>query len=379
MNRSTASFPGSLLIITRYFPPAEGGTEAYSYQLAKGLTELGEDVIVVAPRVADWEDFDRRQNFSIVRFQGGENRAARLRRMYFTTRRLLKKKTMSAIIATTWSPAGVVAWLLGGKNRVPYYVIVLGTELYAHRFWNRLRDRVLASAAGLIAISNFTRQRLLRAGVVHSRVSIVHPAIDIRKFQQAVAPPGERVQVEIPTLLTVTRLTPKKGVDTVLRALPKVKDRIRDLRYIIVGGGEDRERLKKITRDLDLSGVVRFAGRVSDEELIGYYQQCDLFVLASREEEGGADYEGFGIVFLEAAACGKPVVGGRSGGIPEAVEDGVSGILVDPYNKEDLSRAILTLLTDRPLSQKMGEAGRRRVEEKFNYVAQARAVKEILR
>ena len=165
----------------------------------------------------------------------------------------------------------------------------------------------------------------------------------------------------------------------VLRVLPEVKARIKDLHYIIVGQGEDRGRLEGITRDLNITDVVRFAGRVSDAELIDYYRQSDLFVLVSREEEGGADYEGFGIVFLEAAACGKPVVGGSSGGIPEAVEDGVTGILVDPLKEEDISRAILSVLTDQSLARKLGEAGRERVEEKFSYIAQAQAVREVLR
>ena len=379
MKKSTESLPGPILIVTRYFPPAKGGTEAYSYQLARGLTEIGEKITVIAPQVPGWEDFDRDQNFSIVRFPGEENRITRIWQMYLTTRRLLKSNRIGTMLATTWSPAGVVTRLLGRRNRIPYFVIAHGTELYAHRFWNYLRGRVFASAAGLIANSDFTCRRLQRLGVNPSRISIIHPAIDIQSFRESTEMGNGADLPGRTTLLTVTRLTPKKGVDMVLRVMPEVKARVKDLHYIIVGQGEDRGRLEGITRDLNITDMVRFAGRVSDAELIDYYRQSDLFVLVSREEEGGADYEGFGIVFLEAAACGKPVVGGRSGGIPEAVEDGVTGILVDPLKEEDISRAILSVLTDGSLARKLGEAGRSRVEKKFSYIAQAQAFREILR
>jgi phosphatidylinositol alpha-1,6-mannosyltransferase len=149
-------------------------------------------------------------------------------------------------------------------------------------------------------------------------------------------PLGERI------LLTVTRLYPYKGVDRVLQALPAISRVIPDVRYLVVGVGPDLPRLQDMAVSLGVQSRVSFLGRLPLPDIVDLYNLADLFVLLSREAL--PDVEGFGLVFLEAAACGLPSVGGRSGGIPDAIEDGRSGWLVDPSNAHEIAATIIDLL-----------------------------------
>jgi phosphatidylinositol alpha-1,6-mannosyltransferase len=168
-------------------------------------------------------------------------------------------------------------------------------------------------------------------------------------------------------LLTVARLARRKGHDLVLRALPLLGD-IADLRYVIVGGGEDLARLEEIVRRNGLEESVIFAGRVPEHELPDYYRLCDLYVMPNREVTEVTDsLEGFGISFIEASACGKPAIAGRSGGTDAAVADGETGYLVDPEDPAELASKIRLLLNDPGLRAEMGRKGRERVERDFTW------------
>jgi phosphatidylinositol alpha-1,6-mannosyltransferase len=156
----------------------------------------------------------------------------------------------------------------------------------------------------------------------------------------------------------------------VIRALPAVLKQVPDAAYLLVGDGPDRRRLEQLARKHGVADAVVFAGEVPNQELPDYYNLCDAFVMLSRDrclKTGGSLGEGFGIVFLEAAACGKPAVGGRSGGIPEAVSDGVSGLLADPLDVPAVAQTITQLLQDPDLAHRLGEQGRKRVMEQFTW------------
>jgi len=367
-----------ILIITRYFPPSRGGTEAYTFDLARGLAGRGREVVVLAPRAGGDRAFDVGCGFEVVRFLPGRGRWSRLVGMLKAARRFAARRPPENVIATTWSPSGLVARWLRFRFSLPYLVIAHGSELYAHRPWNWLRGLVFDGAERVLANSRFTRRRLAELGVSPERIVLVPPAVNLTKLAGGRDNSREWFRGDGPLLLTVTRLSPKKGVDTVLAALPLVRERAGPVRYLVVGEGEDRPRLERLARELGVDGAVTFAGRVSDEELAAAYRLCDLFLLVSREERGGADYEGFGIVLIEAAAAGKPVIAGRSGGIPEAVEEGASGLLVDPLSPGETAEAIVCLLNDPGRARRMGETGRRRVEENFSVEAMAGRVCSLL-
>jgi len=162
-------------------------------------------------------------------------------------------------------------------------------------------------------------------------------------------------------ILTVGRLTPRKGIDTVIRALPSVIERVPNAVYMVVGEGEDRERLEALARETGVEDHVLFEGSVPFSQLPSTYNLCDVFVTPSRSAPPSV--EGFGIVFLEANACGKPVIGARSGGIPDAIVDGETGLLVEPDDEPGLAEALVSLLSNPERCRALGEAGRARVEQ----------------
>jgi phosphatidylinositol alpha-1,6-mannosyltransferase len=158
-----------------------------------------------------------------------------------------------------------------------------------------------------------------------------------------------------------------KGHDMVIRALPLILAKTPDTEYVIVGDGPLRPYLERLAASLGVAPAVRFVGEASDDEVDAWYRACDVFVLASRESGVSGGAEGYGIVIVEASLRGKPVVGGRSGGIPDAVIDGETGLLVDPSDPADIAEAVTRLLTEHDLADRLGRGGRRRVLEDLSW------------
>jgi phosphatidylinositol alpha-1,6-mannosyltransferase len=207
-------------------------------------------------------------------------------------------------------------------------------------------------------------------GVQPSRIHLL--PYGYYKDQGSMAP-APSTEGRFPSLLTVTRLEARehKGVDTAIRALPRILRSYPEAYYTIVGTGSDQERLQLLARELGVGDHVSFRGFVPDEELAGVYAACDVFVLPSKQE-------GLGIVYLEAMAHAKPVVAARAGGVPEVVIDGQTGLLVEYGDIEALAGAILMLLDDAALRTRLGHAGREHVTSHFSYEQFARRVEEAL-
>jgi phosphatidylinositol alpha-1,6-mannosyltransferase len=162
----------------------------------------------------------------------------------------------------------------------------------------------------------------------------------------------------------------------VLEALAKVVREAPNVKYLIAGDGPEKDRLQEQARQLGIADKVIFAGDVPHGEIRDFYNLCDVFIMANRLEEGG-DVESFGMVFTEANAVGKPVIGGRSGGTAEAVLDGKTGFLADPGNADEIAQRLLLLLENEDLAKRMGSAGLARVRSDFNWPTRAQAVREI--
>jgi phosphatidylinositol alpha-1,6-mannosyltransferase len=160
-------------------------------------------------------------------------------------------------------------------------------------------------------------------------------------------------------LLTVGRVEKRKGHDMVIQALPEILREIPETVYMVVGVGSDLNRIKSLARELNVTDQVIFVGRVSDEDLPRYYNTADIFVMPNRTLDNN-DTEGFGLVFLEANACSKPVVGGNAGGVPDAIVDGETGILVDGKSIKAVAIAVINLLKNENLVFQIGESGRKR-------------------
>lgn len=256
--------------------------------------------------------------------------------------------------------------------------IVYGTEIHPKRVSNPgwLR-KTLASMEKIIAISEFTKGLTVQWGVPAERIAIVHPAITREGLNGSASASGEdRAANGVLRILTICRLVERKGVQTVLDAIAGLNSAQRMIEYHIVGEGLFRADLERRAQALGLNGQVVFHGNVSDEWRTQLVAQSDLFVMTPHETESG-DVEGFGIVYLEAGAFGKPVIGSRTGGVPDAVLDGQTGVLVEPENPAALRNALKTLLSDDQARSRLGSKGREWAAEHAPVVV-ARRLEQVL-
>jgi phosphatidylinositol alpha-1,6-mannosyltransferase len=236
-----------------------------------------------------------------------------------------------------------------------------------------LRKVALGQVDGAWSISQYTAEKMAETtGYPAGRISLLVPVMSPEQAR-AFAPPtlARPVSDGKVRLLSIARLDPterQKGIDHVLQAMQKLR---LELTYSIVGDGGDRRRLEQLARSLGVGQRVNFAGWYNDFELSAMYRECDVFVLPSAQE-------GFGLVYLEAMAAGKPVIAARAGAVPEVVVDGVTGVLVDYGDIESLAAAIDRLSNDEALRRKMGEAGRMRFLENFGFEQATRKVAALL-
>lgn len=245
------------------------------------------------------------------------------------------------------------------------WYLVYGIEVW--KALPRSIRRGLALAAWVLSISEYSRQELARNGDVPlDRIGLLPCALDPVWQEQYAPREGDPSTPEgPPTILTVARLLDSeryKGVDAVIRALPEVRRRVPDVVYEVVGDGDDRPRLEALAREIGVADRVRFRGRVWPDELAAAYRTCTVFAMPSSKE-------GFGIVFLEAALFGKPSVGGNHGGTPEVVEEGVTGLLVEPRDIPGIAAHVVRLLTIEAERARMGTAARTRLLERFTYAS----------
>ncbi|MBL7074880.1 glycosyltransferase family 4 protein [candidate division KSB1 bacterium] len=379
------------LLITNDFPPIVSGISTYFYQLWRFLPR--KSVFILAPKTGGDKEFDRKDTLRVIRkgWPLGESLLAKIFKtllnafwvLHYVKTLRVDKLHCGQIVAS--GPAG---WLCKRLLKVPYTIYVYGSETvrFGHSiFLSGLMKKVLASAAQIVPNSDFTLQEYRDFGVSDEKMVKITPGVDTTFFHPE--PPRTDLVKKFGmegcrVLLTVSRLDERKGHDKVIEALPQVLEKWPHLKYIIVGRGREEGRLRGLVDGFGLKRHVIFAGFVPDPELPDCYNLCDIFVLPNRETEDywrlKGDYEGFGIVFLEAAACGKPVIGGKSGGVTEAVVEGETGLLVDPSSVEEISGAILRLLDNEELAQEMGARGRDRAVAEFDWRLLAKRVYKIL-
>jgi phosphatidylinositol alpha-1,6-mannosyltransferase len=231
--------------------------------------------------------------------------------------------------------------------------------------------QALLGAAGVVANSKHTRELLiLDWGVPPDRIHVLHPGVDAEQFVPA--PRSEEVRRKLgwegrSVVLTVGALQPRKGQDMMIRAIPEVLKRVPNLLYSVVGEGWEKRYLQGLGAELGVENAVQFRGVPEDRELVSCYQQCDLFVLPNRQV--GWDFEGFGIVLLEAQACGKPVIAGTSGGTAETMKSPDTGLAIDCTSPGELARTVADWLTSPTKLAAMGEKSRPWVMGRFDWTA----------
>jgi glycosyltransferase involved in cell wall biosynthesis len=281
-----------------------------------------------------------------------------------------------------------VAALMKLAFRTPYWVACHSVEVW----WgtSRLRHAALKNADLILPVSRYTADAVQKmAGIRSSRVKVVYNAIpnSFAKLLLSEEPVGpsigklKRSGFLLLSVCSLVRGNEFKGVDTIIRALPKILKTQPDLRYVVVGEGEIRTGLENIAVEMGVAGNVTFLGEIPDSELAELYRLCDAFVLPSRGQErlGIVGGEGFGRVYVEAALAGKPVVGSLSGGAAEAVLHGKTGFLVNPDSSDEVAEAVVAILEDPRLAAAMGSVGREWALDTFSEEALSRSLKELLR
>jgi len=348
-----------LLVATTDFPPARGGIQRVLDELTHRLADRWR-ITVIAPREDSSERFDAMTPFSVVRTRATweESPGAVLWEMT----RLIARRRSDLLLAGHMNtlPAAFVA----GRG-APTVGLIYGSELWAP--WTRTVTRLLGRRLErAMAISHFTATEAAKAGIPADRLVITplgaSPPPAAVGSDEVLDRLGLRHEGRtVPFFLTVSRLAePNKGHDVFLRALPTVLRRHPDVRYVIAGGGRIAEDLSRLAHELGIEHAVRMPGDVDDVSKAALMAQCRAFVMPSRESRRPPLFEGFGIVYIEAAMAGRPSLAGASGGVADAVVHGQTGLLVDPTSVAAVADGALRLLDDPAFADALGERGRQR-------------------
>ncbi len=366
------------LLVSEIFPPQTGGSGRWLFELYRRLP--AGSVVVASGEYTGDDDFDRGQLLPIERLplafpSWGVFSPARFKtylKAYKRLRNLIRRQTPESIHCGKLLPEGWLAWLLRLRTGLPYWIYVHGEELQygaQSRELGWMMRRILAAASGVIANSENTAALLGgQWRVPADRLHMLNPGVDAQRFCPAPRDAAVRRRLgwgERPVVLTVGRLQKRKGQDMLIRAIAAIRQRVPNVLYSIVGDGQERAALERLIAEQGLADHVELRGEPSDAALIECYQQCDLFVLPNRTV--GGDFEGFGMVLVEAQACGQPVIAGDSGGTRETMRVGQTGMIVDCTQPEPLAEAVFELLADGRRREQMGQAARQFVLSRFDW------------
>ncbi len=358
------------LLVTNDFPPKIGGIQSLLWEWWRRLPP--DRFAVLTSPYRDADRFDAEQPFRVERIPEPV-----LLPHPLMTRRVHDLAAEFGAELVVLDPA-VPLGLIGPTLDLPYDVVLHGAEVTVPGRLPGSKQAlawVLRNARHVIAAGAYSSAEADRAAGRDLPTTIVPPGVDTERFRPLTADERDATRTEfgLPVegrvIVGVSRLVPRKGFDTAIRAVAAMRDTHPDVVLAIAGSGRDDARLRRLADELD--APVRFLGRVSHDALPRIYGCGDVFTMVCRNRWGGLEQEGFGIVFVEAAACGVPQVAGDSGGAAEAVDDGVTGLVVaDPGGDgavERTAEAFATLLDDDALRGRMGVAGRARTEAEFSY------------
>lgn len=360
------------VLVTNDFPPKLGGIQSYLYELWRRLPPGTATVLTTAYDGA--EEFDSRQSLSIVR-----SRHSVLLPSRSTAREVEELRRSSGAGLVLLDPA-LPLGLIGSRLPAGYGLVLHGAEITVPGrlpLGRQLLRGVLSSASWILAAGGYPASEARRvAGDRLPAVTEIPPGVDVGRFRPlSLEERGEaRAKFGLPedalVVLGLSRLVPRKGFDVLIRAVGRLRAGRPDLVLAIGGGGRDERRLRAIA---EKAGVqVHWLGRVPEADLPLAYGAADVYSMCCRDRWLGLEQEGFGIVFLEAAACGVPQLAGLSGGSAEAVADGETGVVVgDPSDDRKVAAALEPLLDDATLRERLGQASRERAEGSFSYERQA--------
>ena len=368
------------LLLTHDFPPVVGGIAVVFHHLWKYFPQ--ERMLVLTPHSDGDCEFDRSSPVRPIRCypsrKGAAGKIGAMIAMFFVTVYLVLFRQVREVHAGQLVSCGPTGYLFQSVFGIPCFLWLYGGESRTNYSASPLKQRIaeflITRCRLLVTNSPTTTREFLDFGIPPGRIIEIVPAVDSGRFSPG--PPSERYIRRYnlegkKILVTVGRLVERKGHDLVLKAMSLMKD-YPDLHYCIAGAGPYRGRLEELAEELGVSDRVTFLGLVDENDLPDCYRLGDIFVMPNRTIPGKADsIEGFGMTFIEAGACGRPVIGGRSGGAFDAVEDGVTGYLIDPEKPDDLAEKITYLLDNPDVCREMGRRGRERAIKSFSWKQRA--------
>ena len=355
------------LLVTNDFPPKIGGIQSLLWEWWRRVP--ADSFAVLTSPYEGTAEFDAAQPFHIERTR--EPVLLPHPGMVKRVNRMAREVGADLVVLDPALPLG----LIGPSLDLPYDLVLHGAEVTVPGRLPGSKQTlgyVLRHARHIVAAGGYPAAEAERAAGCSLPITVVPPGVDTTRFvplgadQRIAARQQFGIDPEAELVVSVSRLVPRKGFDTAIRAVALLARSRPNLQLVIAGGGRDEARLKGLANDL--KAPVTFLGRVSHDDLPLLYGCADVYTMLCRNRWAGLEQEGFGIVFLEAAACGVPQVAGNSGGAAEAVDDDVTGIVVrNPDEPRDVAAALQRLLDDPALRERMGHAGRVRAEAEFSY------------
>lgn len=373
-DRTQARSGRGILVVTRHYPPSAGGVASFTEQFVRRLP--AQRVVVLAPDAAGAAEVDAGSPFPVYRYRRSLLRDPRLPARLAE---LVRAHDLGAAWITAAAPLVALAPLLrrAGVQRI------VASSHGQERAWARIPviQSALSLALRRIDVLTYLGEvtRPVLAKRVRDRAELVHLSggVDTEFFRPDVDPAAVRAVRERhrldhrPVVVSVSRLVTRKGHDRLIDAWSTIRDSVPDAALVVVGDGSARDKLQRRVAEHGHHDSVIFTGSVPAPELPAYLAAGDVFALPIRDRIGGLETEGLGLAILEASAAGLPVVVGRSGGTPTAVQDGQTGQLVDGKDTTGIAGAVIGLLTDRDRAAAMGAAGRAWVEDTWTWDALA--------
>jgi phosphatidylinositol alpha-1,6-mannosyltransferase len=368
-----------VLVVTNDFLPRVGGVNGYVAELMRRFPRG--DVTVLAAAWPDAASFDARYPQRVVRWP--------TRGMYPTApvrdrvEELVRETRADIVLFGAAAPLALMGRAIQRRTGVPYATFTHGVEVWAGQVpvTRGLLGSLTRGAALTMAVSEWAVQQLRQVVGPEPWIELVPPGVDQRWFHPGVPDAEVRARHGLdgdPVISCVARLTLRKGQDKVIRAMPWILREIPETRFLVVGSGPDRDRLEGLANRKRVADRVVFAGEVPYEVLPQYFRAGDVFAMPCRTRKLGLEVEAFGLALIEASAVGRPVVAGDSGGAPEAVLHGETGLVVDGNEVDEVAEAILELLGDPDQAAKLGARGADRVHRDFTWEALSARLRGLL-
>jgi len=367
--------PPRYLVITEKFLPRKGGSNTWYHEVYSRLGDRSTHIVTA--HQPDSKAFDAGHRNTVHRLS--LKRIPWLRpesllmywRLFSTSLKVGRRQRFDAVHCGRALPEALPGWLVARLLRLPLTVYCHGEELTTWTQPMKFRFMLFSyrRADTIIANSHWTRDEMIRIGVPAQRIRLIFPGVDTARYRPGLPVDDLRDSIGLgehqPLLLSVGRLTRRKGFDQLLKSMPALLAAGHDLHYALIGIGDDRKYLQRLSEQLQISERVHFLGHVPEDDLPRWYNLATLFAMPNREIDG--DTEGFGMVFLEAAACGCPAIAGDAGGTGDALEHGVTGLRVNGADQQAVYDAITTILDQPELAAAMATAGRQRAQSEFDW------------